>query len=87
MENQSGKSIITLGLMTLLLGKVAKVGYFKPIISDLNDNGTSNHIDLVRTHFKLDLPFNECYAFTKAQVLEKRHEGKIDVVINTIIDR
>jgi phosphate acetyltransferase len=87
MENQSGKSIITLGLMTLLLGKVAKVGYFKPIISDMNDNGTSNHIDLVRTHFKLDLPFNECYAFTKAQVLEKRHEGKIDVVIDTIIDR
>lgn len=87
MENQSGKSIITLGLMTLLLGKVAKVGYFKPIISDLHDNGTSNHIDLVRTHFKLDLPYNECFAFTKSQVLEKRHEGKIDVVIDTIIDR
>jgi len=87
MENQSGKSIITLGLMTLLLGKVARVGYFKPIISDLNDDGSSNHIDLVRTHFKLDLPFNECYAFTKSEVLEKRHEGKIDVVIDTIIDR
>ncbi len=87
MENQSGKSIITLGLMTLLLGKVARVGYFKPIISDLNDDGSSNHIDLVRTHFKLDSPFNECYAFTKSEVLEKRHEGKIDVVIDTIIDR
>lgn len=87
MENQSGKSIITLGLMTLLMGKVAKVGYFKPIISDLHDDGSSNHIDLILKHFKLDIPFNECYAFTKSEVLEKRHEGKIDVVIDTIIDR
>lgn len=87
MENQSGKSIVTLGLMTLLMGRVAKVGYFKPIISDLRDNGTSNHIDLVRSHFKLDIPYNECYAYTKSQVLENRHSGKIDVVIDTIIDR
>ncbi len=87
MENQSGKSIITLGLMTLLLGKVARVGYFKPIITNLNEDGSSSHIDLIRTHFNLDLPYNECFAFTKSQVLEKRHEGKIDVVIDTIIDR
>jgi phosphate acetyltransferase len=27
-EHNSGKSIITLGLMSMLIGKTAKVGYF-----------------------------------------------------------
>jgi phosphate acetyltransferase len=32
-----GKSIITLGLMSMLIGKTAKVGYFRPIIEDFED--------------------------------------------------
>ena len=35
-EHNSGKSIITLGLMSMLIGKTAKVGYFRPIIEDSN---------------------------------------------------
>ena len=45
MEKGSGKSIVTLGLMRMLRGKVAKVGYFKPIISDLEEGEIDNHID------------------------------------------
>ncbi len=87
MENGSGKSIVTLGLMRMLLGKVAKVGYFKPIISDLNDNKKDNHINTVRSFFNLDISFEETYAFTKSQVLAKKHEGKVDEVIDTIIEK
>jgi phosphate acetyltransferase len=36
-EHNSGKSIITLGLMSILIGKTAKVGYFRPIIEDFDD--------------------------------------------------
>lgn len=32
-EPYSGKSIIALGLVNMLLGKAQKVGYFKPIIN------------------------------------------------------
>ena len=32
-EPYSGKSIISLGLVNMLLGKARKVGYFKPIIN------------------------------------------------------
>jgi phosphate acetyltransferase len=35
--SNSGKSIITLGLMSMLIGKTAKVGYFRPIIEDFED--------------------------------------------------
>ncbi|PID68853.1 MAG: phosphate acetyltransferase [Flavobacteriia bacterium] len=87
MESQSGKSIVTLGLMRMLLGKVANVGYFKPIISDLSDNKKDNHIDLITTHFNLDIKFTDAYSYTKSEVLQKKHEGKIDEVIDTIIEK
>jgi phosphate acetyltransferase len=42
-EHNSGKSIITLGLMSMLIGKTAK-GYFRPIIEDFEDGKVDNHI-------------------------------------------
>jgi phosphate acetyltransferase len=87
MEHGSGKSIVTLGLMRMLLGKVAKVGYFKPIISDLEGKKYDNHINTVRSHFDLDLSYEEAYAFTKSEVLAKKHEGQIDEVLDTIIEK
>lgn len=87
MENQSGKSIVTLGLMRMLLGKVAKVGYFKPVISDMIDGKSDNHIDLVKSHFKLEIPFEDTYAFTKSEVLQRKHDGKLDQVIDGIITK
>jgi phosphate acetyltransferase len=46
-EHNSGKSIITLGLMSILIGKTAKVGYFRPIIEDFDDGKLDNHIETV----------------------------------------
>jgi len=87
MEPGSGKSIVTLGLMRMLLGKVAKVGYFKPIISDLEGKKFDNHINTVRSHFELDLSYEDAYAFTKSEVLAKKHNHQIDEVLDTIIEK
>ncbi len=87
MEHGSGKSIVTLGLMRLLLGKVAKVGYFKPIISDFDGEDRDNHIHTIRTHFNLDIACEDAYAFTKSEVLEKKHSGQIDEVLDKIIEK
>jgi phosphate acetyltransferase len=43
-EQNSGKSIITLGLMSMLIGKMAKVGYFRPIVEDFEEGGFDNHM-------------------------------------------
>lgn len=87
MESSSGKSIVTLGLMRMLLGKVARVGYFKPIISDFKNGKKDNHIDTVRKHFNLDISFDEAYAFTKSEVLENQHNGNQDDIIDKIIEK
>jgi phosphate acetyltransferase len=71
-EPNSGKSIISLGLMHLLLGKTAKVGYFRPIIDD-NGDGVDNHIRTLITHFDLNLKFEEAYAYTRSELV--RHKN------------
>ena len=58
-EQNSGKSIITLGLMSMLMGKMAKVGYFRPIIEDIEEGGFDNHIETVIGHFGMDIEFED----------------------------
>jgi phosphate acetyltransferase len=84
-EANSGKSIVTLGLMRMLLGKTAKVGYFRPIIDDIKDNGRDNHINTVITHFDLKMEPNEAYAFQRSEYLSKRNAGKDGEIFDKII--
>ncbi|WP_299099896.1 phosphate acetyltransferase [uncultured Winogradskyella sp.] len=86
-EPNSGKSIISLGLMQLLLGKAAKVGYFRPIIDDIEPGEIDNHINTVISYFNLDLKFEDAYAFKRSEVIKKKNENKDDEIIGTIIDK
>lgn len=83
----SGKSIVSLGLMQLLLGKAAKVGYFRPIIDDLKDGKMDNHIRTMITHFELNLNPKNAYAFTRSEIVTKLNEGKEDEIVSRIIDK
>lgn len=86
-EPESGKSIIALGLMRMLLGKTKKVGYFRPIIGDFPHGEKDNHIQTVLTHFELDMEYDECYALTGLEVIHKKNDGKVSEVIDIIIEK
>ncbi|MCB0474603.1 MAG: phosphate acetyltransferase [Flavobacteriaceae bacterium] len=86
-EANSGKSIVTLGLMRMLLGKAANVGYFRPIIDDLKEGEKDNHINTMRTHFDLDIKCEEAFAFTRTQYITKRNEGKEGEIFDVIIEK
>lgn len=86
-DQNSGKSIITLGLMSLLIGKTAKVGYFRPIIEDFVDGESDNHIETVLSHFNLDIEFEDAYAITKSKLIKKKNKGKIGEVLDLIIEK
>ncbi|WP_066219446.1 phosphate acetyltransferase [Formosa haliotis] len=87
LEPNSGKSIISLGLMQNLLGKTAKVAYFRPIIDkDANDK-RDNHIDTLMSHFNLDIPYTETYALTRNEIIQNRNSGNIGSSIDTIIKK
>ncbi|MFK5958772.1 MAG: phosphate acetyltransferase [Lutibacter sp.] len=86
-EANSGKSIVSLGLMRMLLGKTAKVGYFRPIIDDISNGKKDNHINTIISHFELNIDPNEAYAFTRTQFINKRNEGKEGEIYDTIIKK
>lgn len=85
LESNSGKSLISLGLMRTLLGKTAKVGYFRPIIDDPKNGSKDNHIDTILKYFDLDLDYDDAYAFKRSEVIQKRNEGQSGEIIDTII--
>lgn len=85
-HSNSGKSIVTLGLMRLLLGKTTKVGYLKPIITT-EKSQKDFHIETILSHFDLDIDYDDAYIFTGKQVIAKRNQGKNGEIIDTIIKR
>lgn len=86
-EEDSGKSIVTLGLMSMLIGKTAKVGYFRPIVEDFEDGKLDNHIETVINHFGLDISYNDAFAINKSKLIKKKNKGKLGEVIDLIIEK
>ncbi|MEQ8218721.1 MAG: phosphate acetyltransferase [Arenibacter sp.] len=86
-EPNSGKSIVSLGMMQLLLGKTAKVGYFRPIIDDFEKGRIDDHIDTVLKHFEVDQKFEDSYAYTRSQVVQLKNMDKDDEIIGHIINK
>jgi phosphate acetyltransferase len=86
-EEDSGKSIVTLGLMSTLIGKTAKVGYFRPIVEDFEEGKLDNHIETVIDHFGLDISYNDAFAIMKSKLIKKKNKGKIGEVIDLIIEK
>ena len=86
-EPNSGKSIVSLGMMQLLLGKTAKVGYFRPIIDDFEEGRIDDHIDTVLKHFEVDQKFEDSYAYTRSQVVQLKNMDKDDEIIGNIINK
>ena len=86
-DQNSGKSIITLGLMSILIGKTARVGYFRPIVEDFVDGELDNHIETVLSYFNHDIKFEEAYAITKSKLIKKKNKGKIGEVLDLIIEK
>ena len=84
-EPNSGKSIVVLGLMRMLLGKTARVGYFRPIIDDMENGEIDNHIKTVISHFDLKIDFESAYAFTRSEVVAKLNQGGSGEILDTII--
>ena len=85
-EPYSGKSVIAIGLVNMLLGKTKKVGYFKPIINASPNERKDDHIASVTEYFGLSENYEDTFAFTRDQALQmiqNQSQGEmIDVIIS-----
>src|ERR1044071_2339792 len=84
-EPYSGKSIVALGLVNMLLGKAQKIGYFKPIINPDPKEKKDAHIETVTDYFGLPLTYDDTYAFTRRQAMHQIDTGNQGELIDTII--
>lgn len=86
-ESRSGKSAIALGIMQMLLNNVRNVAFFRPIIND-NVGGSPDHdINLILTHYKLDVPYEKTYAYTLSEARELINSGQHAMLLENILNK
>ena len=60
-ETRSGKSLIVLGIMQLLLKDIRIVGFFRPIINPSEKGALDHDINLVLANFNIGLQYEETF--------------------------
>lgn len=70
-EPYSGKSIVALGLVNMLLGKTQRVGYFKPIVNAYPLEGKDIHVQTIIEHFGLPIDYEDTYAVTRQEAMRQ----------------
>ncbi len=86
-ERRTGKSLVSLGIMKLILSKVSKVAYFRPIISDYPSGKHDNLIETMLSWFNLDMEYKEAYGFTMSQVVKYKNRGQEARLIEKILEQ
>lgn len=84
-DTYSGKTLVTLGVMQMIMRNTTKVGYFKPILESKSQK--DNHITTILSHFQLDMDYEDAYVFSRNEVATLKNKGKIGEVYDTIIKR
>lgn len=84
-EPYSGKSVIALGVVNMLLGKARKVGFFKPIINEDPKDKKDVDIETVMNFFGINIPYDDTYAFTRQQALRIMQTESRGELIETVI--
>src|SRR2546428_13786861 len=75
MEPQSGKSVVTLGLMELLSTRVQRLGFFRPIVPSATEQDTE--IELIRSRYQLDFSYEEMHALSEAEAIGLPSYGEL----------
>ncbi|MCJ8209628.1 phosphate acetyltransferase [Mucilaginibacter sp. RS28] len=84
-EPYSGKSLVSLGLVNMLLGKAQKIGFFKPITSDTGEQKKDSHIDTILSNFDLPIAYEDTNALTWAEAMRQVDTESQGEMIDTII--
>ena len=86
-EPGSGKSLVTIGLVNMLLCKTQKIGFFKPVINTDPKEKKDIHIQTILEYYKLPIKYEDAYAFTRREALEYIESESRGEMIDTIINK
>ncbi len=86
-EAGSGKSTVALGVMEILLKKIEKVGFFRPILNPRTQDGQDPDLNLIRNYFKLKMPYESMYGVTVSEAEQLLSSGKRDELFERILEK
>ena len=83
----SGKSLISLGILQMVMRRTPNIGYFRPIIDYLDDGIKDNHIETMISFFNLNQSYEDAYAFTKSEIIDLQNSGRLNDAYDSIIQK
>lgn len=86
-EPKSGKSIIVLGMMSVILSHTGKLGYFKPIVSVDAREETEPHVRMILDHFQLPFAYAEVYGFTRSEIADHLVARADHFIMESLIEK
>jgi len=84
-EPDSGKSLVVLGLMDLLSKRIGKVAFFRPVVHA--GSAHDNDIELLRSRYPSEMPYEAQYALTHEQARSLVAEGHYDELLKRVIEK
>jgi phosphate acetyltransferase len=84
-EERSGKSAIILGIMQVISKEISRIAFFRPIITDHETDRIDHDINLVLNYFKLDIAYEDTYAYTLSQARQLITSGQEELLYENIL--
>jgi phosphate acetyltransferase len=85
LEQDTGKSVIALGVMEMLAGVVGRVGFFRPIITDRA--APDWLVQLVHERYQLEIDPAEMHGVTYGDVHRLTSAGRVDELVGRVVER
>ena len=86
-EPKSGKSLVAMGIMELLKSGLSKVAFFRPIIKSRENGEMDPDINLIRTHYNLQIKYEDTFGMGMDEALALISDDKKNVLIDTIMSK
>jgi len=84
-ESHCGKSLVSLGIMDILLRRSQRVGVFRPIIKCHGPDKIDKNLELLLEYFHLPWDYEETFAWRQMEALDLLAQGRNDELINGVI--
>ncbi|MDY7020195.1 MAG: phosphate acetyltransferase [Cyanobacteriota bacterium] len=84
-DSDSGKSLVLLGIMELLSKRIGRLGVFRPIIH--RRNKPDPDIELIRTRYQLNFPYESLYALNHEQAQHLVADGHYEELLKVILEK
>ncbi|MBT3220190.1 MAG: phosphate acetyltransferase, partial [Proteobacteria bacterium] len=84
-QPRCGKSLVSLGIMELLLRRTSRVAFYRPIIDCATDYCRDKHLDLILSHFRLPQDYEDSYAYTAQEASHLFAQGRYDELMEEVL--